>query len=98
MHQVWRCLSHPTQYIPLTHSLCLSFNPLLALLMAFRECETFFLGTASSHGGNSSRREGNDGMAHVNGFGAARNAGMNVAASEIRARGALATESHVRDW
>lgn len=36
------------------HVLSLSFNPLFALRMDFRECETFFLGTASTMDGNSS--------------------------------------------
>jgi hypothetical protein len=36
-------------------SLCLSFRPLLALRIPFLECDVFFFGTASNHGGNSSR-------------------------------------------
>ena len=78
--------------------LCLSFRPLLALLIAFRECDVFFFGTASSHGGKSSRSEGNEGMAQVNGFGEARKAGTKAAAREMRKSGSLvAAESHIRD-
>ena len=48
--------------------LFLSFKPLFALRMAFRECDVFFLGTARTHGGRSSRREeGKDGKVQVNG-------------------------------
>jgi hypothetical protein len=32
--------------------------------MAFRECETFFLGTARRNGGMRSRREGRSGIDH----------------------------------
>ena len=32
--------------------------------MAFRECETFFLGTARRNGGMMSRREGRSGIDH----------------------------------
>ena len=53
----------------------MSFRPLFALLIAFLECEVFFLGTARSHGGSSSRRDGSEGMAQENGFGAVRKAG-----------------------
>lgn len=77
--------------------LCLSFNPLLALLIAFLECEVFFFGTASNHGGKSSSKEGSEGMAQENGLGAVKKAGTNAAVREIRARGAEMAESHERD-
>lgn len=49
-------------------TLCLSFRPLFALRIALRECDVFFFGTASTHGGNNSRREeGNDGRVQVDG-------------------------------
>lgn len=45
------------------HVLVLSFRPLLALRIDFRECDTFFFGTASTIEGKSSssgaRRDGN---------------------------------------
>jgi len=37
---------------------------LFALRIAFRECETFFLGTARRNGGMISRREGRSGIDH----------------------------------
>jgi hypothetical protein len=37
--------------------LCLSLSPLFADRMAFRECDTFFLGTARTNGGNKSSSE-----------------------------------------
>jgi len=43
---------------------CLSFKPLFALLMAFRECEVLDLGTASKKGGKRSRSDCNDGIDH----------------------------------
>jgi hypothetical protein len=46
------------------YPLCLSLRPLFALRMAFRECETFFLGTARRNGGMRSRREGRSGIDH----------------------------------
>jgi hypothetical protein len=53
------------------HLLSLSFKPLFALRIDFRECETFFLGTARAMGGNSSRsgasKDGNaKELGHVN--------------------------------
>jgi hypothetical protein len=46
------------------HPLCLSLRPLFALRMAFRECETFFFGTARRNGGMRLRREGRRGIDH----------------------------------
>jgi len=46
------------------HPLCLSLRPLFALRMAFRECDTFFFGTARRNGGMRSRREGRRGIDH----------------------------------
>jgi len=43
-------------------SLDLFFNPLLALLILFLECEIFDLGTASTIGGSSSRRDARPGI------------------------------------
>ena len=46
-----------------THdTLCLSFNPLLAARIDFRECDTFFFGTASRNGGKRSTRDGREGI------------------------------------
>ena len=42
--------------------LCLSFNPLLAARIAFRECDTFFFGTASKNGGKRSTRDWREGI------------------------------------
>ena len=42
--------------------LCLSLRPLFALLIAFRECETFDFGTARRKGGNRSSRDCNEGI------------------------------------
>ena len=67
----------------------MSFKPLLALLIAFRECEVFFFGTAKTHGGRSSRRVCNDGGAKAKGFDAAQALGSKVAAKKPRARGVL---------
>lgn len=39
------------------HALCLSFRPLFAARMDFREWETFFFGTASKKGGNNSNND-----------------------------------------
>ena len=47
------------------YALSLSFKPLLADLIAFRECETFFFGTASRNGGKSSHNERNAGNARI---------------------------------
>ena len=47
------------------YGLCLSFKPLFALLMAFRECEVLDLGTASRKGGKRSRSDCSDGIDHV---------------------------------
>lgn len=98
MHQVCEDLSVTDPSVACTrYSLSLSFSPLFALRMAFRECEVFFLGTASNHGGKSSSSEGNAGMDHENGFGAARKAGSKVAANDMRARGARMADSHELD-
>ena len=48
------------------HVLRLSLRPLLALRIAFRECDVFFLGTASKNGGNSSSNESSGDAAHLN--------------------------------
>ena len=45
--------------------LCLSLRPLFALRIAFRECDTFFLGTAKTKDGMMSRREGRSGIDHA---------------------------------
>jgi len=46
-----------------THdTLCLSFNPLLAARIDFRECDTFFFGTASRNGGKRSTRDAREGI------------------------------------
>jgi hypothetical protein len=41
----------------------LSFNPFPELLIAFREWDTFFFGTAKRNGGSKSRRERSEGNA-----------------------------------
>ena len=48
------------------HALRLSLRPLLALRIAFRECDVFFLGTASKNGGNNSSSESRGDTAHLN--------------------------------
>ena len=48
------------------HALRLSLRPLLALRIAFRECDVFFLGTASKNGGNSSNNESRGDAVHLN--------------------------------
>lgn len=45
--------------------LCLSFKPLFAALIAFREWDVFFFGTANTIDGNSSSREPSDGSDRV---------------------------------
>ncbi len=97
MHQGCEDLSVTDLAVACTrYSLSLSFKPLFALRMAFRECDVFFLGTASSHGGKSSSREGSAGMAHEN-FGAAKKAGRKATASDMRASGARMADSHELD-
>lgn len=59
------------------HALSLSFNPLFAARMAFRECETFFFGTASTTEGNSSHNDRNGGIDQERGRGDAERMGMN---------------------
>jgi hypothetical protein len=50
------------------HALSLSFKPLLADRIAFRECETFFFGTARRIPGKiSSRSEANEGSLNAPG-------------------------------
>jgi len=63
--------------------LCLSFSPLLALRIAFRECDVFFFGTAKRNGGKRSRNDCNDGIDH----GEAKKAGINVVADKDLANG-----------
>ena len=75
----------------------MSFKPLFALLIAFLECEVFFFGTASSHGGKSSRSDGKEGIAQVNAFGAARKAGTDAVARAARVKGSRRGDSQVRD-
>jgi len=48
------------------HALRLSLRPLLALRIAFRECDVFFLGTASKNGGNNSNNESRGDAVHLN--------------------------------
>ena len=48
------------------HALRLSLRPLLALRIAFRECDVFFLGTASRNGGNNSSNESRGDAVHLN--------------------------------
>jgi len=50
----------------MAHVLRLSLRPLLALRIAFRECDVFFLGTASKNGGNSSSNESRGDAVHLN--------------------------------
>ena len=47
------------------HALVLSFKPLFAARMAFRECETFFFGTARRNGGKSSKSDWKAGMPSI---------------------------------
>ena len=44
--------------------LCLSLRPLLALLIAFREWDTFDFGTAKRKGGKRSSRDCSEGIDH----------------------------------
>ena len=46
------------------HALCLSLRPLFALLIAFRECDTFDFGTAKRNGGKRSSRDCSEGNDH----------------------------------
>ena len=48
------------------NALRLSLRPLLALRIAFRECDVFFLGTASKNGGNNSSNELSGDTVHPN--------------------------------
>ena len=48
------------------YALRLSLRPLLALRIAFRECDVFFLGTASKNGGNNSSNESRGDAVHLN--------------------------------
>ena len=65
MHQVCRDVKSVAKYTAEDfYLLCLSLRPLFALRIAFRECETFFLGTARRNGGMRSRREGRSGIDH----------------------------------
>ncbi len=65
MHQVCRKRHDRDKYtVEDFYTLCLSLRPLFALRMAFRECDTFFLGTARRNGGMISRREGRSGIDH----------------------------------
>lgn len=48
------------------YALRLSLRPLLALRIALRECDTFFLGTASKNGGNNSSNESRGDAVHLN--------------------------------
>jgi hypothetical protein len=63
-------------------SLDLFFNPLFALLILFRECEIFDLGTAITIGGRSSSKDAKPGMERYHGADAA------VAESAKRGRAA----------
>lgn len=47
-------------------ALRLSLRPLLALRIAFRECDVFFFGTASKNGGNNSSSESRGDAVHLN--------------------------------
>lgn len=49
-----------------TYALRLSLRPLLALRIAFRECDVFFFGTASKNGGNNSNSESSGDAVHLN--------------------------------
>ena len=57
----------------------LSFRPLLALRIAFREWDTFFFGTARRKGGRSSSNDCRLGIAQLNGFWEARKVGNRAA-------------------
>ena len=48
------------------YALRLSLRPLLALRIALRECDVFFLGTASKNGGNNSSSESRGEAVHLN--------------------------------
>lgn len=85
-------------------ALSLSFKPLFALRILLRECETFFLGTASSHGGKSSSKEPNEGMLQPNDLGAsAAGTARDAVRENLRKRderevaGRKAMEAMVRD-
>ena len=57
---------------------------MFALRMAFLECEVFFFGTASRNGGNSSKSDCSEvGSIQLDGLGADRKVGRNVAAANI---------------
>lgn len=79
------------------HILRLSLSPLLALLIDLRECDVFFLGTARSHGGRSSKRDSRVGSAKVAGLGATRKLGSRDAINVERKKGSLNAENIVLD-
>lgn len=65
-------------------ALCLSFSPLPDARIAFRECDTFFFGTASRNGGNicssSDCSEGINGQSYFQRE--VRNGGKNAVANK----------------
>jgi hypothetical protein len=67
MHNIYHTKSaHYDGRIDQGHALRLSLRPLLALRIAFRECDVFFLGTASKNGGNNSNNESSGDAVHLN--------------------------------
>ena len=67
MHNIYhRTLEKHGKKIDGKYTLRLSLRPLLALRIAFRECDVFFLGTASKNGGNNSSNESRGDAVHLN--------------------------------
>jgi len=66
MHNICHTkLENYSKKIGKVHALRLSLRPLLALRIAFRECDVFFLGTASKNGGNNSSNESSGDAVHL---------------------------------
>lgn len=65
MHDIYdRKLEKRGEKVDKEYRLRLSLSPLLALRIAFRECDVFFLGTASKNGGNNSSSESRGDVVH----------------------------------
>lgn len=78
-----------------SHALCLSTSPLSALRIDLRECETFFLGTASKNGGKSSSKDCRPVFSQLKGVGA-NAAGSNAADIALVCHGSAILGKSVR--
>ena len=65
MHNIYHKIRELWYKKKQANALRLSLRPLLALRIAFRECDVFFLGTASKNGGNNSSNESSGDAAHL---------------------------------